>query len=325
MEAVEKIDMQYIKKIENIEFQPVFILGLHRSGTSILYKMIASTKYFNPVTAYHLINYNQLIYNHLNNKEECAKKQLTDLLKKQGQKDRGIDKLKINADFAEEYGFLLGRKTSQMHITSKNLSLFIELSRKIKFISENNKPILFKNPYDLSNFLYIKKVFPNAKFIFIHRHPFKTFSSLNKAVKYLFKSRNPYTTLLFKNYNIIFDNPLLLCFARFIFSNFSPFGLIHFTLLSSSSIKYYMKNIDKLSKEDYVSIKYEQLCNSPNETMGEIMRFLNIKDTKLDFKGFIKPRKRNLDKNVIKLQNFIYYNMRKYFDCFGYEPNINEL
>jgi len=325
MKPVEEIDMQYIKKIENIEFQPVFILGLHRSGTSILYKMINSTQCFNPVTAYHLIKYDQLLYNHINKKEETAKKELTCFIKKQGQVDRGIDRLKLNADFAEEYGFLLGKKTTQMYITPKNCSLFIELAKKIQFISEGNKPILLKNPYDLLNFLYIKKVFPNAKFIFMHRNPFKTLSSLNKAIKYLFKSRNPYTTLLFKNYKIIFDNPLLLYFARFIFSDFSPFGLIYLTMFSSRSIKYYMKNVQKLSKKDYVAIKYEQLCSSPEETMEKILKFLEIKKTNIDFIQFIKPRKTNLDKSVINLQNFIHFNMKEYFARFGYKKNTNNL
>jgi hypothetical protein len=264
-----------------------------------------------------------LLYNHINKKEESSKKELTNYFKKQGQIDRGIDQLKINSDFAEEYGFLLGKKTTQMNITPKNLPLFIKLAKKIQFISENNKPILLKNPYDLSNFLYIKKMFPNAKFIFIHRDPFKTLSSLNKAVKYLFKSKNPYTTLLFKNYNIIFNNPFILYFARFIFSDFSPFGLIYLTMFSSRSIKYYMKNIKKLEKKDYVTIKYEQLCNNPENTMEKILKFLEIKNINIDFKKFIKPRKTNLDKSVIKLQNFIHFNMKDYFERFGYRKKIN--
>ena len=174
------LDDQHIKKIENINFQPVFILGFYRSGTSIFYKMLSETNCFNPVIAYHLIKYDELLHNHINKIEGNTKKDLTSYLQKI-QKDRKIDRLKISADFAEEYGFLLSSRTAQSTISKKNLDLFTELGKKIQFISENNKPILLKNPIDLSNFIFIKKHFPNAKFIFIHRHPFNVSSSFIKA------------------------------------------------------------------------------------------------------------------------------------------------
>ena len=33
-------DQQYLDKIENITYKPIFIMGLQRSGTSILYKIL---------------------------------------------------------------------------------------------------------------------------------------------------------------------------------------------------------------------------------------------------------------------------------------------
>ena len=198
-------DQQYLEKIQNIEFKPVFILGLHRSGTSILYKMLTETGCFNPVTAYHIIKYDELLYNKINKKEDEVKTELTEYLA-ENQEDRGIDKLKLDADFAEEYGFLLGQHSSKMYISKENKGIFSEMSRKIQFISENKKPILFKNPYDLINFVYIKQIFPNAKFVFIHRHPFKTLSSTIKAVKFLLEEKNPYTTQLFRLYNVMFES-----------------------------------------------------------------------------------------------------------------------
>jgi len=325
MKNVENLDQQYLQKLKNIEFQPVFILGLHRSGTSILYKMMTATQCLNSVTAYHLINYNKLLHNYIHKEENYARKELTNFFIKHNQADRGIDRLKITSDFAEEYGFLLGQKSNQMYITSKNLSFFIELAKKIQFISENDKPILFKNPFDMSNYIYIKKVFPNAKFIFIHRHPYKTLSSLFKAVKLIYKKRNPYTTLLYKDYNKTFENPLMLYLSRFSFSSYSPFGMIYLTLFSSKHLKYYMKNIQKLSKKDYISISYEELCNHPQETMQKLIGFLKIKSKKIDYSSFIKPRKTSLDSSVVKLQKFIYTNMKDYFKNFEYESDVTKL
>ncbi|MCX6667604.1 MAG: sulfotransferase [Euryarchaeota archaeon] len=321
MKNIENKDQQHIQLLENVKFQPVFILGLHRSGTSILYKMLNATGCFNPVTAYHLIRYDQLLTNHINNQEESSKKELTESFQEKGLDDRGIDKLKINADFAEEYGFLLGQKTLEMYITQKNLALFTEMAKKIQFISENKKPILLKNPYDLPNFLYIKQVFLNAKFVFIHRHPFKTLSSNIQAVEVLLKNKNPYTTQLFRLYNKIFENPLILMPVRLCFSRFKIFGVMFLTMNSSKATKYYLKNIKQLSKQDYISITYEELCENPQNNIEKIMKSLNIKiDKKIDFTSFIRPRKIDLDPSVLKLRKFIFKFMRKYAKCFGYAP-----
>ncbi len=320
MKTSTDLDKQYMQKLEKIEFQPVFILGLHRSGTSILYKMLTATGCFNPVTAYHLIKYNQLLHNYINKKEEIAKNELTDLMKQQGQMDRGIDRLEITADFAEEYGFLLGHTTIQMNITSKNVSLFRDLCKKIQFISANNKPILLKNPYDFPNFLYIKKSFPNAKFVFIHRHPFKTLSSTIKAIRLLLSNKYPYTSQLFKIYNILFENPLILSLSRMCFSKFSVFGMILLTNDSSKALRYYLKNIKLLSEQDYVFITYEELCKNPKNNIEKIMQSLDITSyNKLDFATFIKPRKTHLDSSVKHLRKFIFKRMKDYFTYFGYK------
>lgn len=75
-----------------------------------------------------------------------------------------------------------------MFITRKNVALFTEMCKKIQFIAGNDKPILLKNPYDFPNFLYIKRVFPNARFVFIHRNPLKTISSTLNAIKMILKN-----------------------------------------------------------------------------------------------------------------------------------------
>jgi len=319
MKNIKNKDQQHLQLLEDVEFQPVFILGLHRSGTSILYKMLTAIGCFNPVTAYHLIDYNKLIDNHVNHSEEIAKRELTESFRQHGLEDRVIDKLKINADFAEEYGFLLGQQTSEMYITPKNLPLFKEMCKKIRFIAENSNPVLLKNPYDFSNFIYIKKIFPNAKFVFIHRHPLKTLSSTIKALDVLLKDKNPYTTRLYRLYNKIFENPLALFMVRFCFSRLSEIGVMFLTLNSSKGIRYYLKNINKLPKKDYVSIKYEDFCKDPQKNMEKILLSLEIKtNSKIDFTDFIKTRETQLDPGVMRLRRFICVFMKKYFKQFGY-------
>jgi len=312
-------DEEFLQDLQQVSFQPVFILGLHRSGTSILYKMLSTTGSFNPVTAYHLINYHELLANHHLKKEEAAKQHLTQSFKNKGLTDRGIDQLKLTADFAEEYGFLLNTRTMQMFLTRKNVALFTEMCKKIQYIAGNDKPILLKNPYDFLNFLSIKQVFPNARFVFIHRHPLKTISSTLNAIRMILNEKNPYTARLSRLYDRSYDNPLLLWPLRFIFCTIPEWGVVLITRITAKAVKYYLKNIEKLPSEDYLSITYEELCEHPQETLEYIMERLSLRmSEKVDVASLMSPRTVDVDGSVQKLRVYIYKSMKSYFDMFHY-------
>ncbi len=318
-ELKEDLDKKYLNKLKDISYQPIFILGLNRAGTSILYKMLKETSYFNPTTVYHIAFYNQLLHNYINKINEKAKTKLNDFIKEQGQKDRGIDRLKYNADFAEEYGFVIGQDAFWNKITPKNIDLFDELCKKIIFISNNSKPILLKNPIDFPNFLYIKKIYPNAKFIFIHRNPIKVLSSTIKALKYIYEKKIPLPTDIFKLYYVIYENPIFLKIVRFCLSDIFPLGLLLFSLYTRNALNYYLRNIKHLENHDYISLKYEDLCENPQENMEKVLDFLGIKNVNVHFSKYINPRKTKIDKGVVKMKKFIYFIMKKYFEKFNYK------
>jgi len=310
---------ELIQELQQVSFQPVFILGLHRSGTSILYKMLVATGTVNPVTAYHVIMYNELLVNHHQGTEDQVKQHLTQLFVEKGQQDRGIDRLKLTADFAEEYGFLLNRKTLRMSLGRKNVALFTEMCKKIQRIAGNDRPILLKNPYDFSNFLCIKQMFPHARFIFIHRHPLKTISSTLNAVKMLLQQKNPYTTLLSHSYDMLYSNPLIRYPLRFIFCTIPECGVVLLTGITTMATSYYMRNIDKLPQEDYVSISYEELCLHPTETLETIMKKLSLPPgVNIDTSTLMKPRATEVNSSVKKFQKQMYRLMKQYWERFHY-------
>lgn len=321
----KNLDEKYLKIIENIDFIPIFILGLPRSGTSILYKTLTKTNSFNAVTSYHIINYNQLLYNHIQNLKDRIKEKLNESFKEKELIDRGMDRLEISADFPEEYGYILQKYSRQLYIVPDNLHIFMQLAKKIQFLSENNKPLLLKNPFDFQNTAYIKKVLPNAQFIFICRDPVKIFSSNMKAIRFLLKGKNPYSIQIFRAYNKLFQNPLLLHTVRLFFSQLSIFGLIYVVTLYKRLMNRFMKNIKQLSSKDYTIVKYEDFCNLPQQTVENIMKFFDLKsEEKINVKQFIIPRKTFVEPDIIKMKNFIYKQMKNYYDFFGYKPGNNK-
>ena len=315
-------DKQYLRELQEVDFQPVFILGVHRSGTSILYKMLTATGCYNAVTAYHLLSYHELLTNYHEQREEHAKQKLTDSFIKNGLQNRGIDQLKVTADFPEEYGFLLNTQTVQMYITKKNVALFTELCKKIQYIAGNDKPILLKNPYDFPNFLYIKQVFPKARFVFIHRHPLKTISSTLNAIRMILYEKNTYTAQLSGMYDKFYTNPLLHQPLRFIFRTIPECSVVLLTRITTKATDYYLKNIEKLPKEDYISITYEKFCQHPQETLENIMERMSLNMIKkIDTTSLISPRKVDVDCSVQKFRKYIYNSMNTYYDTFHYTRN----
>ena len=59
--------------LENVVTAPIFILGDQRSGTTLLYKTLTDTGCFNAVRACHIINYDEILSNHVNQTEDRVK------------------------------------------------------------------------------------------------------------------------------------------------------------------------------------------------------------------------------------------------------------
>jgi hypothetical protein len=310
-------DQPYLKHLEGISFNPVFILGLHRSGTSILYKTLTATNQFNPITAYHIIRYHELLYHHHHQTETQAKNDLNRLLQDQGLIDRGIDRLTITADFPEEYGFLLGHQALQQKLTPRNLALFTQLGNKIQYLAGNHRPLLAKNPYDFPNFLYLKTAFPTARFVFIHRHPLKTLSSTLKALQVLIQHKNPYTEQLAPPYTQFSDNPLLRLPIRAVFRNAPELATVILTRMAAHATTYYLDNVTKLPKDSYISVTYEQFCSQSRDTLERIMQTLGMKNT-IDPNTLIQPRESPIHPTIQKLSPYIMHVMHPYCETFSY-------
>lgn len=314
--TAENLDKQYTTKYENLSFTPVFIMGVQRSGTSILYKILAETQSFNIVTAYHLIQYPELIHLHETNNETKKKQHLADYFSQQAQMDRGIDRLKITPDFPEEYGFILAQTSKKSMMTPENYPTFHALCQKIQYISDPTKPILLKNPFDFSNFLFIKKMLPNARFVFIHRNPLKTLNSQLKATRSLLHKKNSYMSLLSPEYNQLFERRLLLAYYRFLHSGRTNLRIRSALKNLDRHTSKIITDIDSLPKEDYINITYEQLCTKPQQNIETIMDFLKYKIEKQPkYTTLIKPRKtkwlpeitKNKEQILDTLESYIHY------------------
>lgn len=313
-------DARYIHLIQKGSVQPIFIVGDHRSGSTLLYQLLAFTQHFNVVTAYHILKYDELLSNHLNRVSHRARQQIDNRFKELGLIDRIIDRVKVNPDLPEEYGFILRNGGYKAQIRPKTLPTFLEICQKIQFISNPGRPLLLKNPWDVLNFMYIKQIFPQARFIFIHRNPIHTINSQLRTIRSLFSSKNPYVALIAGWYNQLFDRPVQLYLFRLLFSARFEIGFKivrrHVTLATT----YFLKNIARLPEADVMCLTYEALCQEPESTIASLLSFLQLPETvPAGTSPFIQVRPARLLDEVERNKPALIKRLAPYLNYCGYD------
>jgi len=288
--ATANPDRPHLGRLEGQSFKPVFIMGSARSGTTILYRLLAMTERFNPVTAYHLIDYDELLANHLSQTTERAKRELDERFVQLGITGGRFDGVMISPDFPEEYGFRLG---AGQRLTPRTLPRFLELCRKVQFISPPDRPLLLKNPWDARAFLYIKRVLPESRFIFIHRNPVEVVQSLVDGVRSLLEARNAYHALLAESYDRLMGDTLRRSVARFLFAPRWRLGTGIVGWQVARTARYFLDHVAALPETDHISIRYEDLCRDPAAVVGRSLAFLGLPaQPEIPYRDFIRVRER---------------------------------
>ncbi|MBC8315209.1 MAG: sulfotransferase [Bacteroidales bacterium] len=180
---------------ETIENPPVFIIGHWRSGTTHLHNLVTR----NPEMAY-VTTFQSLFPNNMVNKVGRTLFML--LLKLALPPNRLADSVELDPEYPEEEEFTLGMKVpvsyyffwlfpKQTKEFYKRYIEFAELSPEtvkewgeeysllIKKAIRNTKGKIFisKNPPNTGRIPQLLKLFPDARFIFIHRNPAEVYSS----------------------------------------------------------------------------------------------------------------------------------------------------
>jgi hypothetical protein len=317
-------DAQYLSKLEGITFRPVFIIGLHRSGTTLLHRLLAETGCFNYCSAYHVVNVERLLSDHFTGKAEAGKQALRDEFKRLGLTTRIIDETPAAPESPLEYGFALMRQTGgRPRITEGTLELFKQTARKLQVTGDPARPLLLKNPWDEIYFLDIKRWFPDAKFVFIHRHPAATLNSQMRAMRSLFEAKNEFAAMTTKMYRDMWARPLRRVVARRLGD--SPFRIWEKLLAVQSvrMIKYYLAHFKELPAADCISLRYEDLCKEPDANMQRITDFLGIHPPpEITYREKIAQRESKLPPDIIGRFHSIRKKVAAYLVEQGYSDKV---
>ncbi|HXX46259.1 MAG TPA: sulfotransferase [Candidatus Acidoferrales bacterium] len=270
---MEKPDSVHLDLIRDVSFRPVFIIGLHRSGTTLLYNMLAESGHFNVVTTYHVLAYDSILDDHVSRRSAQALQDVEQRLEKAGARSRAYDGARVRPDLPEEYGFAIALN-DRPQLLPNNLARFLELCKKVQYTSDRNRWMLLKNPWDMSNFAYIKRSLPQSRFIFIHRHPLWVLNSQIRGLRSALEKRNSYMALIAPWYERLFREPQLLESAK---SMLSP-RAVEKSLGQpiEVALQYFLRNIDLVPATDICSVRYEDLCASPDSWITRLLDFLEL-------------------------------------------------
>lgn len=260
----------------------IFIIGLHRSGTTYLQQTLV--EYFNLVspTIYHILYFEALIHNAQNGLESQQKARLADFFKDQGLHDRLIDHIPLTPNTCEEIGFLLGRLSGSLTTNRKNVHILIQLGQKLSYLHSGSQGLLIKNPWDVHVAPQLVDWFPNARFIFLRRSKQSILRSQLSNAAHYGSEADPYLDLLIK------DIPLL----KITFSmqrqlyRITTRNLYHklFRFLLDKDIdkeiRHYENAYREIDQRRCIEINYEELINEPQIVFSELKSFLQMDTVK---------------------------------------------
>ena len=255
-----------IKKIRFKEKPPIFILGHWRSGTTHLFYLMGRDKRFG-----YLNNYQSYMYNIA----LVGGKLLKAIIQKLTPKSRGVDNMYMDAETPQEeeqnltnigtntnlHSFYFPRNGTyfQKYALFEGLSKeekigwqrdYMEVLQNISYYN-NEKRLVVKNPNNTGRVKELLELFPNAKFIHIHRNPYDVFPSTCR----------------------LYDKIISTQFLQNVDDDFTPNRVLY---NYKTIMKKYLDERHLIPKENLIEIAYDDLDKRPIETMKSIYQALDL-------------------------------------------------
>ena len=299
----------------------LFLLGAHRSGTTWLYQLLAASKQISCITYWDVL---QQLHQGvpLLDRDSVLK-----ALEQEGG-SRGFDGVAVGLDLPEEYSYLLECGTFDMY-TRRPISntRFDPLQKLIAKKSEqfDQSPwLLLKNPVDFyDGFLNIAYLFPDSKFIFLHRHPLAVFRSQVIAWRHLAKSKNTYLATLDPTYAEVMANAKAKVALQFSLHSRSFLETMLLTL--AESFDFHLEHEKDLSHQA-IRLRYEDLCRDPAAILNQVLGWLELADGLATPEPLsAKPRKLNIDPLIQEVYAAHAHRFAAYRQWLGYSVEESPL
>jgi hypothetical protein len=309
----------FSKKLKKISFEedpPVFILGLWRTGTTHLHYLMACDKQFGYLNNHQAftLNFSLFSLNRLN-------KILSIFVPGKRPQDDVVVTLDDPAEEEQPFSTMTARSSIHSFFFPQNRSYFTRyhlfkniseeeknawkedylfLLKNIAFYNKKNRLVL-KNPHNTGRVKELLELFPDAKFIFIHRDPYTVFRSTKKL------------------YNRMISSQML--------QHCSQNEIEQIILEDNAMIMHkYLAERELIPEDQLVEIGFEELEKSPAETIERIYDrlklegFAEARPHMATYLNSVKQYKRNIYLPLPQsIRNKLHAVWDFWFKEFGYE------
>lgn len=311
----ESIIKSKVVRETKIDQSPIFIIGFWRSGTTYLHNLLCQDPKHAYVSTYQSIFPSHSLINSF---------WMKSLATKAMPNERPVDKVKLGMDFPQEEEMALGntQKLSFYNLFyfpnnlkeyTKNALYFQNVQNadmdkwreqylliiKKAMIMTGGKRFVSKNPPNTFRIPQLIKMFPNARFIYIYRNPYKVLSSfilfMNQVVK-----------------GVGFQKP-----------DSTNFDLELFELFKQSLDKY-DKDKSLIPSKNLYEIEYETFVGEPLQTIANIYSQFDLDYSEtlskkmLDFNSSQKQHKSGGHFIPQHLRDFVNNNLVDYMNQHNY-------
>ena len=293
-----------------------FVLGPHRSGTTIVCNALAATGAFVCLTAADIVAFHERggAYGSGRHERSDASSPLSALaaLSRKGE-TRLIDAVRVSEDLPEEYGFLFpGRR-----LTPDTAPVLASVYRDLAGDSAEGTRCLYRNPWDLPNAARILEFFPEATFVFVVRDPVETIDSRLQAVRTLLAEPSEYHALLDLRYRRLLRRRGRLALYRFLAGR--PRFVELLTRSFARDTRRWTRDLDRLPSDRWNVTRYEDLLADPARELRHLFAFLRLPPERIDaLAREIRPGMRALHPHVVAREGKIRSRTRAFRERYGY-------
>ncbi len=258
-----------IRKIDFKDNPPVFVLGHWRSGTTHLHYLLAQDEQFTylenfqafffrvalisktfmkPILNFFMPNTRPQDNIKINaNSPSEEEHPLTNLTEKSGMQTFFFPQ---NRTYYDKYNIFKGTSEKERKGWKRTYHWMLQ---NIAFYMDPSKRLLLKNPHSMGRIEVLLELYPNAKFVHIHRNPYDVFNSNI----HLYQSTIQ-TQFLQELSDQEMEERVLYCYE--------------------TSMGKFLKDWNKIPIENRVEISYKELSEQPLETMKRIYTTIQLGD-----------------------------------------------
>jgi Sulfotransferase family len=175
---------------------PVFVMGVHRSGTTWLYEQLDRLLPVTSATAHDVLAYPRLLALQAQGALDADRAALDARFAFLGLSDRQLDAIPLGHATVEEYGWVLLHRRRRPWLDRATAPVLAELGRKLAAIRPGARAVLLKNPWDHAAGPELVALHPGARFVFLSRDPRWILDSQLRSALLSRRARLPYLEML---------------------------------------------------------------------------------------------------------------------------------